>query len=68
MMTTYSVHSVHLPSHFIDITHELLMKECKIYGDIHGFLDHDAAHYLRTVNEKELVFKSFRLTIHIVCA
>ena len=49
MMTMYSVH---LPSHFLDITLEPLMKECKIYGDIHGFLDLNAAHYVRTVNKK----------------
>ena len=50
MKTTYSVH---LPSLFWDITLKPLMKECKIYEDIHGFLDHNAAQYVRTVNEKE---------------
>jgi len=64
MMTTYSVH---LPSHFLDITLEPLMKNCNVYGDICGFLDHNAAHYVRTVNEKNEFSNPFSNHSHCLC-
>jgi hypothetical protein len=64
MMATYSVH---LPSHFLDITLEPLMKECIINKDIRDLFDHNAAHYVRTVNEKKEFSNPFSNHSHCLC-